>query len=150
MFNQDELRSHLRTAASVGLAVVASLMLYLVLVEVLRAVDKPFSGFARVTDIQPVRYAFFGASVAVIVFIRVLRPRLLRIPPQADTKTVLIRLQRAAILTMVLGEIPGILGLALFLLTGHNVDFYVLLFASLLLVFMYFPRRAAWEEWSSK
>jgi hypothetical protein len=70
--------------------------------------------------------------------------------PQADSKAVLIRLQRTAILTMVLGEIPSILGLGLFLVTGSNVDFYVLLFASLLLVFMYFPRRTAWEEWSSK
>jgi hypothetical protein len=135
MFNQEELRSHLRIAASVGTAVVASLVLYLVLVEVLRAVYRPFRGFVATNDIQP---------------IRVLRPRLLRMEPQADSKAVLIRLQRTAILTMVLGEIPSILGLGLFLVTGSNVDFYVLLFASLLLVFMYFPRRTAWEEWSSK
>jgi len=49
--------------------------------------------------------------------------------------------------TMILGEIPGILGLGLFLLSGYNIDFYVLVFASLLLVFMYFPRRTAWDEW---
>jgi hypothetical protein len=150
MFNHDELQSHLKPAAFIGMAVVASLVLYLVLVEVLRAVNKPFRGFASVADVQPARYAVFGASVVVIILIRVLRPRLLRMDPQADAKTVLVRLQRAAILTMVLGEVPGILGLGLFLVTGYNVDFYVLLFASLLLVFMYFPRRAAWEEWSSK
>ena len=150
MFNDDELQSHLKPAAFIGMAVVASLVLYLVLVEVLRAVNKPFRGFASVADVQPARYAVFGASVVVIILIRVLRPRLLRMDPQADAKTVLVRLQRAAILTMVLGEVPGILGLGLFLVTGYNVDFYVLLFASLLLVFMYFPRRAAWEEWSSK
>jgi hypothetical protein len=150
MFNHDELQSHLKPAAFIGMAVVASLVLYLVLVEVLRAVNKPFRGFASVGDVQPARYAVFGASVVVIILIRVLRPRLLRMDPQADAKTVLVRLQRAAILTMVLGEVPGILGLGLFLVTGYNVDFYVLLFASLLLVFMYFPRRSAWEEWSSK
>jgi hypothetical protein len=150
MFNQEELRSHLRIAASVGTAVVASLVLYLVLVEVLRAVYRPFRGFVATNDIQPIRYAVFGAAVVVIILIRVLRPRLLRMEPQADSKAVLIRLQRTAILTMVLGEIPSILGLGLFLVTGSNVDFYVLLFASLLLVFMYFPRRTAWEEWSSK
>lgn len=50
---------------------------------------------------------------------------------------------------MVLSEAPGILGLILFLLGGLNIDFYLLLFASLLLVFMYFPRRSGWEEWLS-
>ena len=150
MFNRDELQSHLRPAVLVGTAVVASLVLYLVLAEVLRAVYKPFRGFAAVADVQPVRYAVFGAAVVVIIAIRILRPRLLKLDPQADPKSVLVRLQRASVLTLVLGEVPGILGLGLFLVTGNNLDFYVLLFASLLLVFMYFPRRAAWEEWSSK
>jgi len=150
MFNRDELLSHLRPAVLVGAAVVASLILYLVLVEVIRAVYKPFRGFAAVADVQPVRYAVFGAAVAVIIVIRILRPRLLKLAPETDPKSVLARLQRAAVLTLVLGEVPGILGLGLFLVTGNNFDFYVLLFASLLLVFMYFPRRAAWEEGSPK
>jgi hypothetical protein len=48
---------------------------------------------------------------------------------------------------LVLGEIPAILGLGLFLALGNAVDFYILLFASLALTFIDFPRRAAWEEW---
>lgn len=146
MIKQDELRSHLRPAAVVAAAVAASLVLYLVLVEVLRAVYRPFRGFAAVGDVQTLRYAVFGAAVAVVILIRVLRPRLLRLPPGADGRTVLARLQRVSILTLVLAEVPAILGLGHFLVTGHNVDFYVLLAASLLLVFMYFPRQAAWEE----
>jgi len=150
MFNQDELRRHLRPAAAIGMAVVASLVLYLGLVEVLRAVYRPFRGFVQVADIQPVRYAFFGTAIIVMILIRILRPRLMRTAPQADPGVVLVRLQRTAVLTMVLGEVPGILGLVLFLLSGYNVDFYILLFASLILVFMFFPRRAAWEEWSEQ
>lgn len=144
---QDELRIHLKSVTLIAAAIIASLVIYLGLVEVLRAVYRPFRGFATLANIQQLRYAVFGAAAAVIVLIRLLRPRLLRKVPREDAKTALHRLQRAAIVTMVLGEIPGILGLCLFLLSGYNIDFYVLVFASLLLVFMYFPRRAAWEEW---
>jgi hypothetical protein len=146
----EELGRHSRSVSVVAAAIIASLVIYLGLVEVLRAALKPFRGFAAIADIQPIRYAVFGAAVVVIILIRVLRPRLLRKNPREDPKTALHRFQRAALLTMVLGEIPAILGLGLFLLGGNNVDFYILVFTSLLLVFMYFPRREAWEEWSSK
>jgi hypothetical protein len=144
---RDELRIHLKSATLIATAIIASLVVYLGFVEVLRAMYRPFRGFATIANIQQLRYAVFGATVAVIVLIRLLRPRLLRKAPREDAKTALHRLQRAAIMTMVLGEIPGILGLGLFLLSGYNIDFYALVFASLLLVFMYFPRRTAWEEW---
>jgi uncharacterized membrane protein YfcA len=144
---RDELRIHLKSATLIATAIIASLVVYLGLVELLRAMYRPFCGFATIANIQQLRYAVFGATVAVIVLIRLLRPRLLRKAPREDAKTALHRLQRAAIMTMVLGEIPGILGLGLFLLSGYNIDFYALVFASLFLVFIYFPRRTAWEEW---
>jgi hypothetical protein len=144
---RDELRIHLKSATLIATAIIASLLIYLGLVEVLRAVYRPFRGFATIANIQQLRYVVFGAAAAVIVLIRLLRPQLLRKAPGEEAKTALHRLQRAAIMTLVLGEIPGILGLGLFLLSGYNIDFYVLVFASLLLIFMYFPRRTAWEEW---
>lgn len=144
---QDEFRVHLKSVTLISAAVIASLFIYLGLVEVLRAVYRPFRGFVTLANIPQLRYAVFGAAVAVIILIRLLRPRLLRKAQGEDAKTALHRLQRAAIMTMVLGEIPGILGLGLFLVSGNNIDFYVLVFASLLLIFMYFPRRSAWEEW---
>ncbi len=144
---QDELRIHLKSATLIATAIIVSLVVYLGLVEVLRAVYRPFRGIVTLANIPLIRYAVFGAAIAVIVIIRVLRPRLLRKTSREDARTALQRLQRTTIVTMVLGEIPGILGLGWFLFSGNNIDFYVLVFASLLLVFMYFPRRSAWEEW---
>ncbi len=144
---QDELRIHLKSATLIATAIIVSLVVYLGLVEVLRAVYSPFRGIVTLANIPLIRYAVFGAAIAVIVIIRVLRPRLLRKTSREDARTALQRLQRTTIVTMVLGEIPGILGLGWFLFSGNNIDFYVLVFASLLLVFMYFPRRSAWEEW---
>jgi hypothetical protein len=144
---QEELRIHLRPATLVGSAIIISLVVYLGLVEVLRAVLKPFHGFAAATDIQPLRLAAFFAAAAVILLILLLLPRLLRRDAREDAAAACRRLQKASLVILVLGEIPAILGLGLFLLGGNARDFYMFLFASLLLTFIQFPRRAAWEEW---
>jgi hypothetical protein len=144
---QEELRTHLRPASMVGSAIIVSLVIYLGLVEVLRAVRKPFHGFAVTLGIQPVRLAVFGAAAAVILLILLLRPRLVRRDSREDAPAACRRLQKASLMILVLGEIPAVLGLGLFLVGGNAVDFYKLLFASLILTFINFPRRAAWEEW---
>jgi hypothetical protein len=86
-------------------------------------------------------------AAGVILLILLVRPRLFRVDPRQDSLAGLRRLQRAALLVLVLGEVPAILGLGLFLVGGNAADFYKLLFASLVLTFINFPRRAAWEEW---
>jgi hypothetical protein len=147
MVLREELRRHLKPAVMVGGALIGSLVLYLGLVEALRAALRPFRGFAAGGGGQPVRYAAFGAAAAVILFILVLRRRFDRSDRREDDTTALRRLQNSSILTLVLGEIPAVLGLGLFLYGGGASDFYKLFFASLLLTFINFPRASAWEEW---
>jgi hypothetical protein len=144
---QDEIGRALRPATWVSAAVGASLLIYLVLVEVLKATPKPFQGFASVGNMQPVRYAVYGAGAAVILLILLLRPRLFNRRAGEDLATAVLRLQRASILTVVLSEVPAMLGLILFLIGGNAADFYRLLAVSLVLIFIHFPRRGAWEEW---
>jgi hypothetical protein len=146
---QDELRGHLKTVRSIGVSIIASLLVYLGVAEFIRARFRPFRGFANIADLQQLRYVFFGLAIMTVIVIRVLRPVLLKKSSQEDEKAVFHRLQRASLVTLVLSEVPGILGLILFILGGLNIDFYLLLFASLLLVFMYFPRLSSWEEWLS-
>ena len=143
---QQELRTHLRPATMVGTALIVSLVLYLALVEVLRGVLRPFRGFVAAASLQPLRLVLFAAAAAVVLAILVLRHRLFRLDPSDDAPAALARLQRATVVVLVLGEIPAVLGLALFLIGGNAVDFYALLFASLVLTFIDFPRRAAWED----
>jgi hypothetical protein len=147
MAPQDELRVHLRTATLVGVTIIASLVLYLGVVEVIRAKFKPFSGFVAIESVQQVRFLFYALAIVAVLLIRFLRMPLLKRSPQDDRKAGLHKLQRASMITLVLAELPGILGLVLFLLTGRNIDFYLLLFVSLFLIFMYFPRFSGWEEW---
>jgi hypothetical protein len=130
-----------------GAALALSLAIYLALVEVLRRVEEPCRGFVGDIDARPLRYAAYGTAAVVILLLLLLRPRLIRRRPADDTPAALRRLQSASLVMLVLGEIPAVAGLALFLVAGQNIDFYKLLFASLLLTFINFPRRVAWEEW---
>jgi len=149
MINQDELQRHLKTVSLIAVSIIVSLLVYLGIAEFIRARFRPFHGFTAVADLQSLRYVIFGLAVVTIILVRLLRQVLLKKSSHDDDKTALHRLQRATLVTLVLSEVPGILGLVLFLLGGLNIDFYFLLFASLVLVFMYFPRRSAWEEWLS-
>ncbi len=147
MENRDELGQHLRTVSLVGVSIFVSLFLYLAVEELIRARFKPFHGFLAVSDLQRVRYAFFALAIVAVILVRILRQVMLRRAAGEDAKAALHRLQRASLLTLVLSEVPAIAGLVLFLVGGLNIDFYLLLLASILLVFMYFPRRSVWEGW---
>lgn len=144
---REELRSHLRPASMIGAAVFVTLAIDLGLVAVLRSVLGPFHGFAAGVRIQPFRLGAFGAAAAVVLLVLLMRPRLLGRRDQDDLPAAARRLQKGSIVILVLGEVPAILGLGLFLAGGNAVDFYKLLFASLVLTFVNFPRRSAWEEW---
>ncbi|MGD1009908.1 MAG: hypothetical protein ABR951_07150 [Candidatus Aminicenantales bacterium] len=146
---EDELRRHLRTVSLISVSIGASLLLDFGLEEFIRARFKPFYGFAGIAHLQPLRYGFFGLAAAALALILVLRHALLKRPRGDDRKTALHRLERATVLTLVLAQVPALLGLVLFLLGGLNTDFYILLSASILLVIMFFPRRSGWEEWLS-
>ncbi len=143
---QDDLRAHLRTASLIAVSIIVSLLLYLGIVEFIRVRLRPFRGFLAVADLQLLRYAVFAMAILAVILVRVLRPRWLRRAAGEDPKTALHRVEKASLLTLFLAEVPGLLGLVLFLVAGRNVDFYILVFVSLFLVFMYFPRRSAWQE----
>jgi hypothetical protein len=133
----------------VATAIIVSLVVYLALVEVLRSVLRPFRGFAIASagdEDQALRLAMFGVAAVIVLLILVLRHSLFRIPARSDPAAAYRRLQRASLVVLVLGEIPAVLGLALFLVAGGYVDFYALLFASLILTFVNYPRRGAWED----
>lgn len=130
----------------VASAIIAALFIYALIVEFIKIQFKPFRGFVEISEIQILRYALYGAAIVAVVVIRVLqRPFLVELPGE-DMPSFLQKLSRGGILTAVLCEIPAVLGLILFLLTGLSRDFYILLSVSLFLEFMYFPRARIWEE----
>ncbi|MDH4197325.1 MAG: hypothetical protein OEW05_07970 [Candidatus Aminicenantes bacterium] len=145
---QEDIRRTQRSVLAVAITILSSLLVFLALGEVIRARFKPFTGFHQAGgDPQTLRYVVYGIAVVVVILIRVLRQALLRRRPEDSRLTLLHRLNRASLVTLVLGEVPALLGLMLFLYRGLNRDFYALIFVSLILIFMYFPRLASWNEW---
>jgi hypothetical protein len=135
-----------KAASLIGISIIVSLMVTLAASEAIRAWLRPFRGFVDLRDPQRVRYAFFAAAILAVVLVRVLRRSLPRRTGAPGAGPDLRRIQRSAILTVVLCEVPALLGLVLFLVGGFNIDFYLLLFVSLVLIFIYFPRLSHWRD----
>jgi hypothetical protein len=147
MDNMEDLKKLFRTASTAGAAVVASLLVFCVFEEILRAKLRPFTGFAAFPAAANLRYLFYGLAVLEVLVIRLLQGLLLKRVPGDTFGTTAWKLLRASMVTVCLSEIPAILGFALFLIGGFNRDFYALLAVSLVLVFMYFPRMSSWRTW---
>jgi hypothetical protein len=136
-----------RTALITAAAFLGSLLVYLVIVEIIRAQHKPFQGFVDREGTAGLRYVIYIAAALQVIAIRLLRGFLLRNGQKGDVRQLALKMFRTTILTFVLAEIPALLGLVLFFLGGYNRDFYILLFVSLFLFFMFFPRKQAWTLW---
>ena len=83
--------------------------------------------------------------MAAVIVLRLVHGRRLAAAAKADDSAAVRSLYRTAMISLTLAEIPALMGMALVLLAGLNKDFYLLLFASIVLEFMYFPRASAWE-----
>ncbi len=148
--------SHLETgrrvAAMIYGAMMGSVLLYAVAVEVVNFSLAPFSGFAARTMDPMVRYSLWGVALLQIILIALVRRSLLAKsagPASAPVASV-AKLITVAIVTAALAEIPAILGLVLFMVSGLRADFYGLLTLSLALLATWFPRLESWREWAAE
>lgn len=140
------LRRIFRTTSIVNGALVAGLFLDALIVELIRSQFKPFGGFLPGLNLPFLRYVFYGAAVGAVVLTRITAKALTRTDPREDVQGFGHRLSRASIATATVAELPALLGFVLFLMAGSLRDFYYLLFVSLFLEFMYFPRFKAWQD----
>ena len=145
MEHPQNLKKAFASARFTGAAFLACLLVYLLFVELVKSRYKPFAGFASIRDVQTLRIVLFAAAAALAILSRVINGRFQKKRGGADRAEAVRTLFRAALISLTLAEMPAVLGLALFILSGLYQDFYVLLFVSLVLLFMYFPRMKNWE-----
>jgi hypothetical protein len=142
-----------RVAAMIYGAMMGSVLLYAVAVEVVNLSQAPFSGFAGTALDPMVRYALWGVALVQVMLILVVRRTLLAKstgPAAAAPTASIAKLITVAIVTAALAEIPAVLGLVLFMVSGLRADFYALLTLSLLLLATWFPRLESWREWAAE
>ncbi|MDD8019626.1 MAG: hypothetical protein PHU81_00345 [Acidobacteriota bacterium] len=144
---QEVIRKTHRVAATLGYSVFGALVIYLGLEELIRNKLAPFYGFLSVSNQQILRYIFYGLAAVSIILARVLQSLLLRKKPDDTPESLLNKLHRTSVIMVIMSELPALFGLFLFLVAGFNRDFYILLIISVAVLFIFFPRRHAWEEW---
>jgi hypothetical protein len=144
----DDLKKAYRVTVVVGLAMMGSLVVYLLLTAVL---DQP----AALPEGQgdQLFYLFIGSSAVIFFVIPAVNTRMLDPgkerggPAAAGGVPRIQKLQNAAVVTFALCEVPAILGLVLYFLGRTATDAYLFLVISLFLFTTYFPKFSKWEEW---
>jgi hypothetical protein len=144
--DEDDLKRHHKATVWTGGCIAASLLVYFGIVEVIRMRLAPFYGFASINDTQTLRFVFAGGAVLSLILLRILQPVFQKSVHNALPDEIPAKLARTSKNSLFLAEIPALLGLILFLLTGMNRDFYAFLVVSLILIFMYFPRLSSWRD----
>ena len=156
--SNDDLRKAYRITAFIGLAMIASLIVYAVVVELIKEQNAPFGGFSPMPEvIATLRYALLGVAALEFFVIRLLNTLMLsgKVPLRSSAATVpfapeVQRLVSASIVTYALCESVAIYGLVLFLIQGNSSDFYLFLILSLLYFSIFFPKYGKWEEWNAE
>jgi hypothetical protein len=146
----ERARSGLATARRLHLAMLATLVGYLAIVQLVRRIGIDPGARDPFADLAWLRYPAYVLALAALAAVPVAARRLLTrgvavrpAPGAAPADAVTMLVSRNAIL-YVLGEIPVILGLVLYFVGGYLVDFYLLLVASLLAILLATPREHRW------
>ena len=149
-----ELPARCRLAQMIGGALVASVVVYAILVEVIRARRGGFAGFAPAVPIDTLRMVFIVLAIADLALIRFIRSRILTAPAptsQAGTAPPVIqRLMSASVVSLSMCLAIAVYGLVLFLIGGRPVDFYGFAIVAVLGLAVFFPRQSQWEEWARR
>jgi ATP synthase subunit C len=151
----DDLGRGCRNAQLLGVQLIVSVGIYGYVIETIRTVYAPFTGFFPVARLDVLRIVLVAMAVANLVVIRILVPKLLATPAkgveirgQPRASAVVKKLFTASVFALAMCEAVAIYGLVLFLIGGNRADFYGFAAFSLVAFAIHFPRRSQWEEWA--
>jgi len=131
-------------------ALVVDLFLMILAVEIIHRWFKPFEGFFRIQSLDKVRVIFYAVGLAQIFMIKWAANLPLKKDETGNFETAFSQLKMSSFIIYGLCEVTALLGLALFLMDGFRLHFYVFLTFSLFYFVLYFPRFREWEEWVEK
>jgi F0F1-type ATP synthase membrane subunit c/vacuolar-type H+-ATPase subunit K len=156
----DKLRAAYRVAVIIGLVMMATLLVYAVVVGILEKDPALIRGTTALpgSQVEIIKFALIGVTVVHFFVIRFVNSLLLK-PKEKRGTTPDARsrqsgeppefgiLTTAAVVTYALCEAPAIYGLVLFFLGKNSSDFHLFLLFSLFYFAVYFPKFSKWEEW---
>jgi hypothetical protein len=129
-----------------------SILVYWIVVQVIRRVGQIPRGRDIFGAVDWMRYPMYVLGVAACVAVLVMRRRLFD-PDVAIQRVrgrslpeVLSTLSSNQVLVFAVGEVPVILGVALYFVGGYLLDFYILAALSAAALVLAFPSAAEWEQ----
>lgn len=146
MSDMEILKRSQKLAAITAWGFFSMLVVYVILTELIRNYFDPFMGVGERFNYNKYRYFFYLLSAGSIGIIRLLRGVMLKKLGE-DFQRTASKLLKTSIVTSALSELPALFGFVLFLLSGLSRDFYILLFISFFLMYMFFPRFSQWKTW---
>jgi hypothetical protein len=133
-------------------AMVGSILVYWVVVQVIRKVGQIPRGRDIFAAVDWLRYPLYVLGIAACAAVVVTRRRLfdpenvVRRARGQNLPEVLSALSSNQVLVFAVGEIPVILGLALYFVGGYLLDFYILAGVSALAFALAYPSAVEWEQ----
>ncbi|MGD0264773.1 MAG: hypothetical protein ABSD47_07420 [Candidatus Methylomirabilota bacterium] len=133
-------------------AMVGSILVYWIVVQVIRKVGQIPRGRDIFAAVDWLRYPLYVLGIAACVSVVVTRRRLfdpegvIRRARGQNLPEVLSALSSNQVLIFAVGEIPVILGLALYFVGGYLLDFYILAGLSALAFALAYPSAVEWEQ----
>ena len=138
--DDQQLKMQYLKANFVGLALIGPVFLYTGVVEVLKRTAAPFAGVAALAPSQVLTLKYLFVALAIGDFF------LIKFMQKILGARLLAHLMQAAIVTFALSEAVAVLGLVLFLLAGHAMDFYTFMLLSMFYFWFFFPKYTSWEQ----
>jgi F0F1-type ATP synthase membrane subunit c/vacuolar-type H+-ATPase subunit K len=141
-----DIRKEYRLTSIICGAIASSLLIYALVVELSRIKQ------VSLASVDPQMLEYIRLTLVVISFslylvITYLSGLILKRTQQDNWRTLVTKLRAANIISLALSEMPAVFGLVLFFLSGVPRDFYILLILSAALIYIFFPRFSAWENW---
>ena len=136
---------------------IVSFLVYTWLVNFIDTKFEPFNGLFPLIKGDTLKFVLMGTSVAISLLIRLIKKVLpsgrvsVRLPEQVTQRLNVEsasaqRLLITSVITFALCELVALFGVAVFLVSGHSLDFYIFLVLAIILITTNFPLRKEWEE----
>ncbi len=125
-------------------AIVAGLFVCAAAVEWIRSAYLNFNGFADYIWFPRLRTFLYLMAMFNIMIVRYAVMRIYVAPGPDNFETIVGRLAKGEVVSMIICGLPCFYGLILFLLSGDLVDFYLLFGLSIIYYMIYFPRYKKW------
>lgn len=149
---EDRVRTVLGPLRAVYAAMVGSILVYWIVVQLIRKVGQIPRGRDVFTAVDWLRYPLYFLGLAACVAVVFLRRRLfdggavVRRAAGHGLPEVLSGLSSNQVLVFAVAEVPVVLGLALYFVGGYLLDFYFMAGLSLVAFSLAFPSSEEWER----